>query len=208
MTDYAIHAKISELQQRLYVAENTIAALSAEIDRINGFKPVTRQNIPTSIPLVPMQPSFPVYQSSGFRLPPQHAQHTSQSRGGFAGRFQRGPNDAEPIPTNLSDILNEGETTTFTINTGKDANGLTQATTKAVFDGTNLTITECATIPHLVGMKTTKPGEILFKFMNDLKEKGIIQRTFNALPWRLCSVEREGVKLTLSQLRKNLQETQ
>ena len=202
MTDYATHAKISELQQRLYVAENTIAALSAEIDRINGFKPVTRQNIPTSIPLVPMQPSFPVYQS-GFR---SHA--PQQARGGFAGRFKRGPNDPEPIPTNLSDILNEGETTTFTINTGKDANGLTQATTKAVFDGTNLTITECATIPHLVGMKTTKPGEILFKFMNDLKEKGVIQRTFNALPWRLCSVEREGVKLTLSQLRKNLQETQ
>lgn len=202
MTDYAIHAKISELQQRLYVAENTIAALSAEIDRINGFKQVTRQNIPTSIPLVPMQPSFPVYQS-GFR---SHA--PQQARGGFTGRFQRGPNDPEPIPTNLSDILNEGETTTFTINTGKDASGLTQATTKAVFDGTNLTITECATIPHLVGMKTTKPGEILFKFMNDLKEKGVIQRTFNALPWRLCSVEREGVKLTLSQLRKNLQETQ
>jgi hypothetical protein len=206
MTDYAIHAKIAELQQRLYVAENTIAALSSEIDRINGFKPVTRQNIPTSIPLVPMQPAFPSYPPSAFR---GHAvQHAPQGRGGFAGRFQRGPNDPEPIPTNLSDILNEGETTTFTINTGKDANGLTQATTKAVFDGTNLTITECATIPHLVGMKTTKPGEILFKFMNDLKEKGIIQRTFNALPWRLCSVEREGVKLTLSQLRKNLQETQ
>ena len=198
MTDYSTHAKIAELQQRLYLAENTIGALSAEIDRINGFKPVTRQNIPTSIPLVPLQPS---YQAS-FR-------GVRGGRGGFSRPvFQRGPNDPEPTPTNLSDILNEGETTTFTINTGKDANGLTQATAKAVFDGTNLTITECSTIPHLVGMKTTKPGEILFKFMNDLKEKGVIQRTFNALPWRLCTVEREGQRLTLSQLRKNLQETQ
>jgi hypothetical protein len=42
--------------------------------------------------------------------------------------------------------------------------------------------------------------------MNELKEANLITRTFQALPWRLCSVERDGQRETLSNLRKALTE--
>jgi hypothetical protein len=90
---------------------------------------------------------------------------------------------------------------TFGIFTGRDENGIKTSTVLATFDGTDLTVTECDTVPSLVGLKTPKAGEILFKFMNGLKEAGLIERTFNALPWRLASVQRDGQKVTLAQLR-------
>jgi hypothetical protein len=39
-----------------------------------------------------------------------------------------------------------------------------------------------------------------------LKEANIITRTFQALPWRLCTVSRDGQELTLAQLRRDKQE--
>ena len=110
-------------------------------------------------------------------------------------------------PTALSDILKNNEDVTFTINTGKNAQGaFTTTTAVAVFDGTNLKVKACADIPSLVGLTSSKPGEILYKFMNELKEANLITRTFQALPWRLCSVERDGQRETLSNLRKALTE--
>jgi hypothetical protein len=91
---------------------------------------------------------------------------------------------------------------TFGIFTGRDETGAVKTSTVlATFDGTDLTVTQCDTVSSLVGLKTAKAGEILFKFMNGLKEAGLLERTFNALPWRLASVQRDGQKVTLAQLR-------
>jgi len=158
-----------------------------------------------SIPLSPIQPvdnnAPPTYRNTMMR-------GTLRNNGFLIPReneFRRPPQELqqELPPVNLSDLLQMDETVTFQINTGKDGEGnITFKTVLATFDGTNLTVKECEAIPSLVGMTSTKPGEILFKFMFALKEANLITRTFNALPWRLCSVVRDGIRQTLSQLRK------
>jgi hypothetical protein len=106
----------------------------------------------------------------------------------------------------LSEILETGETVTFGIHTGRDAQGgVTTSFLVTKFDGTDLTVTECSTVSSLVGTKSSKPGEILFKFMHGLVDAGHLQRTFNALPWRLASVTRDGQRVTLAQLRRDKQ---
>jgi hypothetical protein len=50
-------------------------------------------------------------------------------------------------------------------------------------------------------MKSSKPGEILYKFIDELKSSGHIKKTFTIAPWKLCFVERDGVKKSLEELR-------
>ena len=88
---------------------------------------------------------------------------------------------------------------------GKDAQGQpirTMAVT--TFDGTNLNVTKCDLVASLIGTQTQKPGEILYKFIEELKNGGHIKRTFSVAPWKLCFVKRDGAELTLDQLRANL----
>jgi hypothetical protein len=111
-----------------------------------------------------------------------------------------------PHPTmSLSDVLHKDEVVTLQVGTGKDADGnFTNTTATAVFDGTDLNVTECALVASLVGMKSSKPGEILYKFIEELKSSGHIKKTFSIAPWRLCFVERNGVKKTLEELRSTV----
>ena len=196
---------LTDLQNRLTVAEAAIAALTAQVHYLSGHQ----TQVKTAIPLQSI--------------------HGRGGRGGYAGRSGYGnagygnsgygnagsPTRTQPsqgdqenwVPTALSDILKNNEEVTFTINTGKNNQGaFTTTTAVAVFDGTNLKVTACTDIPSLVGLTSSKPGEILYKFMNELKEANLITRTFQALPWRLCSVERDGQRETLSNLRKALTE--
>ena len=181
---------LTDLQNRLTVAEAAIAALTAQVHYLSGHQ----TQVKTAIPL-----------------------QSVNGRGGFGGRGGYNARPSRPFvpqgdqenwaPTALSDILQNNEEVTFTINTGKNNQGaFTTTTAVAVFDGTNLKVTACADIPSLVGLTSSKPGEILYKFMNELKEANLITRTFQALPWRLCSVERDGQRETLSNLRKALTE--
>ena len=195
---------LTDLQNRLTVAETAIAALTAQVHYLSGHQ----TQVKTAIPLQSVQ-------ARGGRI-------SYNGRGGYNGRdsyngrdgangprsYAQPQNDQENwAPTALSDILKNNEDVTFTINTGKNAQGaFTTTTAVAVFDGTNLTVKACADIPSLIGLTSSKPGEILYKFMNELKEANLITRTFQALPWRLCSVERDGQRETLSNLRKALTE--
>lgn len=190
---------LTDLQNRLTVAEAAIAALTAQVHYLSGHQ----TQVKTAIPLQSI-----------------HSRGGRGGRGGYNGRdnynaggltrtyTQPPQNDQENwAPTALSDILQNNEEVTFTINTGKNNQGaFTTTTAVAVFDGTNLKVTACTDIPSLVGLTSSKPGEILYKFMNELKEANLITRTFQALPWRLCSVERDGQRETLSNLRKALTE--
>jgi hypothetical protein len=91
------------------------------------------------------------------------------------------------------------------VRTGKDEEGNdTQATVVANFDGESLVVTECELVESLVDMKSSKPGEILYKFIDELKNSGHIKRTFTIAPWRLCFVERDGVRKTLEELRNTV----
>lgn len=184
---------LTDLQNRLTVAEAAIAALTAQVHYLSGHNTQSGHHtqVKTAIPLQSV-----------------HA----RGRGGYNASRPSRPfvpqGDQENwVPTALSDILQNNEEVTFTINTGKNNQGaFTTTTAIAVFDGTNLKVTACADIPSLVGLTSAKPGEILYKFMNELKEANLITRTFQALPWRLCSVERDGQRVTLSNLRKTLTE--
>jgi hypothetical protein len=179
---------LTDLQHRLTLAENAIVSLTDQVQKLSGY---SSHSVKTAIPL-------------------QRAFTRTLQRGGRMGTRLTRPeeNDQENYtPTPLSVILAKNEEVTFTINTGKDGQGnYTTTTAVAIFDGTNLKVTECQDIPSLVGLTSSKPGEILYKFMNDLKEANLITRTFQALPWRLCSVERDGQRVTLSNLRKALTE--
>ena len=88
-------------------------------------------------------------------------------------------------------------------NKDEDGND-TQATVVATFDGSDLVVTECELVESLVGKKTAKPGEILYKFIDELKNSGHIKRTFTIAPWRLCFVERDGVRKSLEELRSTI----
>ena len=192
---------LTDLQNRLTVAETAIAALTAQVHYLSGH----HTQVKTAIPLQSVN-------ARGGRV-------SYNNRGSYNGRdgagaassaraYAQPQNDQENwAPTALSDILQNNEDVTFTINTGKNNQGaFTTTTAVAVFDGTNLKVTACTDIPSLVGLTSSKPGEILYKFMKELKEANLIARTFQALPWRLCSVERDGQRETLSNLRKALTE--
>ena len=76
------------------------------------------------------------------------------------------------------------------------------ATLIAQFDGSVMTVTECEHVPSLVGVSVIKPGEILYRYMEELHLAGHLKRTFSVAPWKLCSVVREGVEVTLEVLRR------
>lgn len=178
---------ITELQNRLVSVEAAIAALTTEVSRLTGSKP-SYASMRTSVPLRPVHSNqyvpVPMFQGN---------------------RFQKTYNRDQEAPENrvaLSDLLQANEVVTIQVNTGKDASGnVTTTSALAAFDGTNLTITACELVPSLVGNSSIKPGELLYKFINELKEKGHISRTFTVPPWRLCSVVRDGKRQTLSELR-------
>lgn len=175
---------LSNLQQRLTYAEGAISYLTAEVQRLSN----PQQGFQTAIPLQP----------AGRRpyAPPRPRAPASPSV----------PAGDAPPPMPLSEILQNGETVTFGIHTGRDSQGVvTTSFLTTTFDGTDLTVTECSTVPSLFGTKSSKPGEILFKFMHGLVDAGLLQNTFNALPWRLASVSRDGQRVTLAQLRRDKQ---
>ena len=196
---------LQNVQHRLAMAENAIAYLTNEVQRLsNGRASHASQSHAHASQSQSLQTAIPLQPSSLGRRPyAQHAaSHASQSQASHASHAQ----DQTPAPIPLSDILTAGEVVTFGIFTGRDETGAVKTSTVlATFDGTDLTVTECSTVPSLVGTKSSKPGEILFKFMHGLVDAGLLQHTFNALPWRLASVSRDGQRVTLAQLRRDKQ---
>ncbi len=111
------------------------------------------------------------------------------------------PFDVLSVP--LSSVLLPSEEVFFRIIIRKDQTGQNEyAVLVAVFDGSQLAVTACETAPSLIGLASVKPGEILYRFMEALKENGLLRRSFTVAPWRLCSVVREGKEETLEELRR------
>jgi hypothetical protein len=192
--------KITELQNTILALTATVATLSSEVARLSNKTFHNQQVMKTSIPLLPMQPNYSrrPFQEQGRRpyreLKPSDATTAASSSSTDTHRM-----------VSLSDILTTNEEVTFYVNTGKDAKGeFTKSTVVTTFDGTNLTVTRCEHVSSLVGLQTQKPGEILYKFIEELKNSNHIKRTFSVAPWKLCYVVRDGQMVTLDQLRNKL----
>jgi hypothetical protein len=199
-------AQVTDLQMRVTKQDAAIAALKAEVERLTGRSVnVSDATMRTSIPLRPQPPGrrpFNGDRPTGDR-PSRDRPTGERSSGDRPERRRPMVAPSAPHPTmGLSDVLKSGEIVTIKVLTGKDSEGNpTNTTAVATFDGTDLTVTECDLVSSLVGTKSSKPGEILYKFIDELKNSGHIKRTFSIAPWKLCFVTRGGVEQSLEQLR-------
>ena len=206
-------AQLTDLQMRVTNQDATIAALRVEVERLTGHS-VTVSDASTMRTSVPLRPSAQEYkprndfrQQGDFRPRDGAGAPRSRPRVAGGGTLSGSSGDAaHKHPTmSLSDVLKKDENVTIQVGTGKDTEGkFTYATAQATFDGTDLTVTACELIESLVGMKSSKPGEILYRFIDELKSTGHINKTFTIAPWKLCSVVRNGSRRTLEQLRSNV----
>lgn len=193
-------AQLTDLQMRVTKQDTTIAELKAEVEKLTcGSANVsTGSTIRTSVPLRPKH-----YNNDGGYPRSYDARDARDSRStehgerGGSKRIKRNTATTSYPTMSLSDVLHTNEDITIQVGTGNSTN----TTALATFDGTNLTVTKCELIASLVGMKSCKPGEILYRFIDELKNAGHITKTFNIAPWKLCFVERDGVRQSLEQLR-------
>jgi hypothetical protein len=203
--------KITELQNTILALTATVATLSSEVARLSNKTFHNQQVMKTSIPLLPMQPSYSrrPFQEQGrraYRDLQGTGAATSATASTSASTASTGAASTDTHRmVSLSDILTTNEEVTFYVNTGKDVKGeFTKSTVVTTFDGTNLTVMRCEHASSLVGLQTQKPGEILYKFIEELKNSNHIKRTFSVAPWKLCYVIRDGQMMTLDQLRNKL----
>lgn len=182
MTDNTFLVQLNDLQNRVSKQDAVISSLKSQLER--GYSNVA-----------PMRMSVPLNDGRRPRGPRLNDNHD-----------RRGQRVSTPHPTlTLSDVITKNENVTIQIKTGVDSNGVQSFTTAlTTFDGTCLEVVECALVNSLVGMKSSKPGEILYRFMEKLKEGGHIKTTFGIAPWRLCFVVRNGVSVSLEELRSKV----
>lgn len=181
MTDYtaAFLAQLTDLQTRVTKQDTTISMLKAELDRLNSKSgPVMRMSVP---------------------LNRHDSRDVRDNRDVRDVRDKRDPREKRSKPKvayptmSLSDVVDKDEVVTIRIKGGHDV--------VTLFDGTNLEVTECKNVPSLVGTKSSKPGEVLYKFMEELHKSGQIDRTFGVAPWKLCFVQRGSDEVSLEDLR-------
>lgn len=225
-TDYTpvILAQLTDLATRVTQLEAANAALRAELTRLT-----TRPASGFGLPTAPTTASFAPPATTTASATP-HSHHVSRvqmsiplaaSSGGFSlGARQTTDNPVPPRrpmasvppvaaaqpkeykPLTIQDVLHLNETVTMEVGIGKDAAGnFLQTACVTTFDGVTLTVTACELAPSLIGMSTTKPGEILYRFIEELKNGGHVKKPFTIAPWRLCFVVRDGKKMSLEDLR-------
>ena len=221
-------AQITDLSMRVTNLEATNAALKAEVERLTGhtlaIKPVS-SSVKTSVPLTAnmhtrMGPNRGAFDTTGFKPVPagfhfNHGGSSSEPRrhlpSAEAWTAQRPPRQprAQSQPREnykqltIQDVLHLNEEVTIQVRTvQEDESIVSHATCIAIFDGVELKVTACELVPELIGLSTTKPGEILYKFIDALTKGGHIKRAFSTAPWKLCFVERDGKRLSLEDLRK------
>ena len=188
-------AQLTDLQGRVTKQDAVIAALLTTVERLSGQTITVSDTMRTSVPLRSHDSA-----TSFKRGRPQVAGVRPQVA---KGRAPLKPKDSQAYPSvSLSDVLSKDEHVTIQVGTGKDTDGkFVYTSALAIFDGSDLVVTECPLVASLVGMKSSKPGEILYKFIDELKSSGHIKRTFTIAPWKLCSVERDGKTMTLEEVR-------
>ena len=158
--------------------------------------------VPMATDTSTMRHRRPYQQQGGYHQ--GHQQQGHQQQGHQQRQYNRNQEDEKVpfVPIDLSELLNKDEEVLFQVIIGKEENGNLKFTTaEAVFNGVEFDVTRCELVPALVGVKSSKPGEVLYKLIDGLKESGYLQRKFSVAPWKLCSVLRNGLRVTLDQLR-------
>jgi hypothetical protein len=192
----ADNQKIAELQKAVTEMQKTVAEMVEVLQRSSHQ---SGSIMKTSIPLTTTAQAFG-----------RHAVKPHQKGRRPYGELRQfvdaeKPKQArEPIP--LSALLKEGEEVTMFVYVGDTqiSSERIRITLTSTFDGTNLNVKKCDAMPSMVGMKTQKPGEILYKFIDELKNAGHIKQAFSVAPWKLCFVYRDGAPITLNELRANM----
>lgn len=206
----SVWASLAEVQQQLAEVQQQLSSQLGDSRPTSG-----RPQYQSRRPWAPRQhhstvnTSVPLQQpSSGQHRYPQHRGDAPRQR--FHQRQARRSSSQDvshqqhPDPVSLSDLLENDEEVVFRVIVGKDSDGNPQYTTStATFDGTQLTVTQSDLASSLVNQQSSKPGELLYMFIDALKENGHLKRTFTVAPWKLCLVERDGQLVTLEQLRRD-----
>jgi hypothetical protein len=161
--------------------------------------------VQTSIPLASAAGGFSLgaRQPTDNIVPPRKQAHATHAMHAMHTMYtMHGAQTKEYKPLTIQDVLHLNETVTIEVGVGKDhAGNFLQTSCVTTFDGVSLTVTACELVPSLVGMSTTKPGEILYRFIEELKNSGHVKKPFTVAPWRLCFVVRDGKKMSLEDLR-------
>jgi hypothetical protein len=212
-----LSSEIKALASRISKQDELITLLQGEIVRLSSgtsysrpsggagsrddFRPPThRATGAPSIPSTPFRGSIPLSSSSS--APPKTLVKRVRPIIATDGKSA----SVEGTPLSLADVLKKDEVVTVEVGLTRYEDGTfsNYATCVANFDGADLNVTECDLAKEMIGFKTSKPGEILYKFMDLLAKTKHIKGTFKCPPWKLCSVARDGEKVTLDELRSKL----
>jgi hypothetical protein len=219
-----LSSEIKSLASRISKQDELIAVLQSEIVRLSSggggsssvrggagrdeYRPPHRGSVPFrgGIPLTPSAPASST-SATATAAPGGSKPLVKRVRPAIAateGKPSGGASETTPLP--LSDVLKKDEVVTVEVGLTRYEDGTfsNYATCGAKFDGTDLNVTECDLAGEMVGFKTSKPGEILYRFMDALIKGKHIKGKFACPPWKLCSVVRDGAKVTLDELRAKL----
>jgi hypothetical protein len=221
-------AQITDLQRRITNQDDIIASLKHQVALISSsptpaYTPTsshshthtgTHSHIPTSThttQIAPRKrptigngsPSSAPTTGSASSVPHQHREH----------REYKDKDREQKVNTwSLSSILSDGEEVTIGIGLDRDSKGhfATYTTLSAVFDNKDKQLLVTSAPPSsssLIGLRSDKPGVILYKFMETLLSAGVIKDKFSIAPWKLCSVVRDGKRIDLETLIKSSSST-
>ena len=108
----------------------------------------------------------------------------------------------------LSAVLVPQDIVTFQVILRKGDDGQpVYASFDALYDASCLKVVRNDLVASMIDQQSSKPGELLYRFIEALKEGGHLKRTFTVAPWKLCTVVRDGVSVTLESLRRKFLET-
>lgn len=199
-----MEARLSELRRQLTQGPSNY----------NGRVPYAYSQGPVNA--VPLQAHVP-------RVPPTFS-HASRPARAYSGaeRPSRTVRPARPVrqdhqnhqseatyPTvPLSAVLVPHDIVTFQVILRKGDDGQpVYASFDALYDASCLKVVRNDLVASMIDQQSSKPGELLYRFIEALKEGGHLKRTFTVAPWKLCTVVRDGVSVTLESLRRKFLET-
>jgi hypothetical protein len=181
-------ATVTELEERLAAVRQALAEELAGRGRGRG------QAQAQAIRLQPVPQERP---SQGQR----QRQERQQGQQGQQGQGQRQRPERQERPAvyrtiPLSEVLRNGEEVHIRLHLPQE-----DASLVCRFDGEILEVCGSEHVPSMIGLKSAKPGELVYRFMDELKAAGLLTRTFTVAPWRVCFVQRDGVEVTVESLR-------
>jgi hypothetical protein len=214
-----ILAQLTDLQMRVTTQESTIQSLKREVERLGGKTFTTpNKNTETMRTHTQMQ-SYPPSQMHSSSQMQSYPSNTHKKRPQIGAISNTGPYvehtskyDSKKKHVHIekqiacSDLLKEGEEVTFEIGIGKNEEGiLTIGSCKTKYSDGAFTVTDCPLMSSFNGQTFDKPGALLYKFLDLMRDSGVCKwKASSVAPWKYCSVQRNGKRVTLEQLRNEM----